>query len=261
MSVKNTSLYRHFFKKFLYLVIVLYTAQTCQASSPAIPVKYLHALIDRYPEDTSLACFTDSKSQLIGYKDKKGRIVIPAQFKVATPFNKFGLADVWLGRQGDDWYKLHKSGKVLVKSFYFDNGGDYFQSGLSRFEENGKIGFIDKTGKIRIAPKFDWAGIFDFTAPIATVCEGCKEVPMEGKAGELGMKEIKGGKWGMINRQGKVVIPMEYNEMETLGINDDAKPMLVKGDKYYLVIKTGNTYKVKEVQVEKGEDKRWKLKA
>jgi hypothetical protein len=164
------------------------------------------------------------------------------------------------GIKSDGWYMLHKSGKILVKSYYFDNGADYFEQGLSRFVENGKVGFIDKTGKKVIPANFDWARPFGMTEPVTTVCVGCKEVPMEGKAGEVGMKETKGGQWGLIDRKGREVIPMEYDEVDTLGINDDANPMLVKGDKYYLVLKAGNKYKVKEIQVEKGEDNRWKLK-
>lgn len=242
--------------------------QPCKASSKEVVVKYLSRLADK-PEDTgyykgskgideSLLPFVDSKTQLMGYKDKKGRVVIPALFDSInidnSYFNKYGVVNVRLGRpEGDDWYKLHKSGRILVKSYWHDNGADYYYGGLSRFEENGKIGFVDQRGRIMIPAKFDWAHPFSFEAPITFVCNGCKEVSAEGKAGEVGFKESKGGMWGVINRQGKVIIPMEYDNYTSVGMNEKQRPALIKDGKHYLIIKEKNMYKPKEVQVEKDD--------
>jgi len=71
---------------------------------------------------------------------------------------------------------------------------------LVRFEEQGKFGFKDKTGRIVIEPTYDDAG--DFAFGLAPVNLGAKRVVL-GPGGHR-----TGGKWGYINEQGKVIVPL-----------------------------------------------------
>ena len=60
---------------------------------------------------------------------------------MAWEFNIHNIADV---KHSGKWYKINSSGKILTQSRETDNGPDYFYSGLSQFEKNGKIGFINE---------------------------------------------------------------------------------------------------------------------
>ncbi|EAK1349894.1 WG repeat-containing protein, partial [Campylobacter coli] len=54
------------------------------------------------------------------------------------------------------WGFIDKSGKIVIEP-KFDGVGN-FSEGLAGVELNGKWGFIDKSGKIVIEPKFDDIG-------------------------------------------------------------------------------------------------------
>jgi hypothetical protein len=53
---------------------------------------------------------------------------------------------------------IDKTGKALTK-IEFDEA-DYFSCGMARVKLNGKYGFINSTGKMVIAPQFDFATSF-----------------------------------------------------------------------------------------------------
>jgi hypothetical protein len=84
----------------------------------------------------------------------------------------------------------------------FDNGADYFEEGLTRAWVNGKVGYFDKAFKQVIAPVYDWGT--PFADGRAEVCQGCQRGPADGD----GHWAMEGGKWGVIDRSGKVVEPL-----------------------------------------------------
>jgi len=86
----------------------------------------------------------------------------------------------------------------------YDSGPDYFVEGLARGISGGKIGFINKALEFRIAPAYDFA--FPFDHGYAVVCNGCVKVTR----GEH--QVLEGGLWGVIDRSGRVAIPLEYSK-------------------------------------------------
>lgn len=66
----------------------------------------------------------------------------------------------------------------------------YLEEGLAPVEKNGKYGFIDKTGKLMIALRYDGARGFE---------EGLAAVQQNDK-------------WGFIDRTGKIVIAPQYDD-------------------------------------------------
>ena len=71
-----------------------------------------------------------------------------------------------------------------------NNGEDYFP-----IQQDGKVGFIDKTGKIVITPQFDSAS------------------SDEGRTFSEGLAAVKvGDKWGYIDKSGKFVIPPKFKQ-------------------------------------------------
>ncbi len=159
--------------------------------------------IERIEKHPSIVQFKNKKTNLIGFKEKGGKVLIPAIYTNAFDFNKYGVADVC----NRFWYKVDKSGKFLVKSYVFDNGPDYYISGLSRFEKNGKLGFVDFQGKIIIPAQFDWVTPLIFSKPIAIVCVGCV-LTKKHKNDEYPIMDS--GKWGAIDKNGNIVISLDF---------------------------------------------------
>lgn len=116
--------------------------------------------------------------------------------------NANSLATVHINKS---YYYVNRSGKS-ARTIMFDNGADYFESGLARTKKNNKYGYINKNLDIVIAPQYDFA--FPFKGKHARVCNGC--IPV--KTGEH--HELRGGKWGYINQRGKVVTPVKYKRDE-----------------------------------------------
>jgi hypothetical protein len=100
--------------------------------------------------------------------------------------------------EGRGLYFVNRSGKT-APAFPFDNGPDYFVEGLARTVKDGKVGFVDADLNVVIAPVWDFASPFEHG--VAAVCTGCVQVA-EGEH-----HRYRGGKWGSIDRRGKIVSP------------------------------------------------------
>jgi len=120
-------------------------------------------------------------------------------------FSEDGLASILY--DGAMFY-VSKSGKT-VRTYYIDNGADYFVEGVARTILNNKFGYIDEQLNVVINPEYDFA--FPFENGMAVVCNGCRSEP----DGEH--KIVVGGKWGVINKFGKVVVPLKYGKKELWG--------------------------------------------
>ena len=90
---------------------------------------------------------------------------------------------------------------VVVPVLRFDNGPDYFVEGLARTVQNGKVGFVDESLRVVIAPAWDFA--FPFENGAALVCEGCTRRRVGDEH-----EEVVGGRWGRIDARGRVVVPV-----------------------------------------------------
>lgn len=122
-------------------------------------------------ETMSLSRFTEGLApvmfgNLYGYIDHKGDTVIPPIFRDAGQFSE-GLASITTA-DGQKGY-IDKAGLFVIK--LASGRGGQFNEGLATLavEINGptKLGYIDRTGKTIIEPKFDTA--YDFIGGIAEV--------------------------------------------------------------------------------------------
>jgi hypothetical protein len=180
--------------------------------------------------------FEDKKTKLMGIKDSKGKILIPAKFYMIHDFNEFGIADaIPSSKDFTNFVKIDQTGKILVRSYFFDNGPDYFYRDRARFvNPDGKIGFINQKAEIIIPADFDHAISFHFHEPITFVCKGGKEVCLDDpNSGCHHNHKIMGGKWGMIDANGKIVIPLEFDDCESDGEN----LILLKGTQTFKIFK------------------------
>ncbi len=98
-----------------------------------------------------------------GIIDKSGRFITRQTFPYASDFSD-GLANVTLFNGKKGFVDINGKISFYYSSFYSVSD---FSDGLASIEENCKYGFIDKTGKIVIKPKFDW--VDDFKNGLALV--------------------------------------------------------------------------------------------
>ncbi|MFA4985246.1 MAG: WG repeat-containing protein [Candidatus Brocadiia bacterium] len=137
-------------------------------------------------------------------EEEKERMTIPTPEESESKLSGYMLDDKW----------------VIEPTF---ERADYFSEGLAAIQENGKCGYIDLTGTIRIETDFEGAGRFK---------EGLAAVKVNGKWGyidktgsivieprfdgadwfENGLARVTiAGKVGIINKQGEIVIPCIYS--------------------------------------------------
>jgi hypothetical protein len=125
-----------------------------------------------------------------GFVDMKGHVVIPPQFDV-TVMNSLGgdfseglaLVEFGVRSEGESFATggrfgyIDKTGRVVINP-KFENASP-FSEGLASVRLGGKDGYIDKTGRMVIAPQFDQADSFS---------EGIARVAVHGKFGFIRRK-------------------------------------------------------------------------
>jgi hypothetical protein len=132
-----------------------------------------------------------------------GFTVVPEALR-PDRFGDNGLAEVTIG---DGLYWVDRGGRT-AQAFVFDNGTDFFEEGLARTVRNGKLGFVNERLEVVIEPVWDFAA--PFSGGLAQVCRGCSRRPLGDHPDEEHF-EMAGGKWGTIDRTGKVVVPVEHD--------------------------------------------------
>ena len=80
----------------------------------------------------------------LGYIDRNGTLIIPAQYDAAAGFSK-GLAPVKLKGK---WGYIDRNGALIIPAQYDDAGG--FSEGLAPVKLKGKWGYIDRNGTWRL---------------------------------------------------------------------------------------------------------------
>ena len=206
-----------------------------------------------------------------GYMDQAGNLVIAARFVFARPFNE-GLAAVYLNKQwqyidrtGRTVLRPKMLGKRTEFAFEFKNGaalvgfarhkvvmrglidyagrwivkpgpylGGELENGMALFwSKDGKIGYVDSSGQLAIAPMFSGASLLPFQEGIAAAYI---EVNGHLKAGFIdkhgnwaiparfdgalhfcgGLAPVKfGDLWGYINQSGATAIGPRFEKAES----------------------------------------------
>ncbi len=126
----------------------------------------------------------DGDDTKYGFFDKKGKIVINAQYDDVWPFSD-GMA---LVEMNDRYGFINKKGEMKISAMY-DDADYFFENGLAPVEQNDKWGYINKSGEMKISPMFDFGNSF---------CEGLAVVRI-------------GEKYGVINTSGDIVVSPMYS--------------------------------------------------
>lgn len=133
--------------------------------------------------------------------DARGAMVVAAGARKQLAF-EHGLATI---SADGAFYYVDRRGRA-AQALPFDNGPDPFAEGLARTIESGKVGFLDRKLRQVIEPQWDFA--FPFRGGIAVVCNGCRAEPGDEHP------KITGGMWGYVDRRGRTVVPIRYQEDE-----------------------------------------------
>ncbi len=155
-----------------------------------------------------------------GVIDHNGKWVIEPKFSIGIRFSE-GVAII------DDYptprMYIDRSGKpVIQKTDLYTPGGD-FHEGLAVFEKDGKVGFIDKFGQIRIPAQYDDSrGIFSEGVVAVRTGSKVKFIDVQGQDAFPGTYDhaewfseglaavIKDEYWGFIDKKGELVIPAKF---------------------------------------------------
>ncbi|HUI94422.1 MAG TPA: WG repeat-containing protein [Xanthobacteraceae bacterium] len=139
--------------------------------------------------------------------DSSGARWVKVEHRRALSFDAHGIAAVWIeGVEG--FYYVGRDGR-MVPVVAYDNAPDAFVEGRARTRVDGRIGYIDRTLRVAIAPRYDWG--FPFAHGRAVVCRGCAP---KRDGGEHGL--VEGGLWGMVDRNGREIVPLKYRSREEL---------------------------------------------
>lgn len=190
-----------------------------------IPPQFLDA--SDFSEDLAAVLLGEEGGYKWGYIDRNGTMVIPPRFEMASRFGE-GLATVNV--DGDSAF-IDKQGQVVIKArpgFYrfdlFSQGRATFYTSPHR-TKTGKMGCMDKTGKVVIPPQFDVVWGFSEGRAAIEVDERTGFIDLSGKmvippqfgfadSFSEGLAHIKDnrGMHGYIDKTGRIVIEPKFLE-------------------------------------------------
>lgn len=168
-------------------------------------------------------------NDLWGVKDENGTVIVPCRYsRVSKSGYKEGLLGVI---SKNKWGFIDSKGNVVIPFRYFAISSAGFSEGLLACAKSNKWGYIDKSGQTVISSQFDYA--MPFGEGVALVVKG-KDIYFIDKAGiqvkELDVQNLADGhmfhngqcivgvsvgasvKYGVIDREGRWVIPAVYDE-------------------------------------------------
>ncbi len=93
-----------------------------------------------------LTPFYEASSNLWGYKDINGNIVIEPKFDKAAPFYKDNYRKYTIVKYKNTWALINEAGKIK-KKFKFDDVSLNFQYQGWLYKKDNLYGFIDDEGK------------------------------------------------------------------------------------------------------------------
>lgn len=173
-----------------------------------------------YAQNTKLYIYYpnfDKDETFSGYVNANGEVVIPAgkYDNIFTPeFDKIAFVAI-KGKKGV--YAIDKKEKVLFQVCNYEFFPDKVSNGLFRIIENGKIGFANMDGQIIIKPQFNF--IFPFQKnDFAIFCEKGAWIKVHEE-----YTKFSGGKWGAIDKNGKIIIPPIYEDGKERYLKKDGK--------------------------------------
>ncbi|MDP5172650.1 MAG: WG repeat-containing protein, partial [Bacteroidia bacterium] len=163
------------------LVLLFWSAHlSAQIDSSATAISAEQSL-ETWPASEGRIRFRDGD---FGFQDSTGKVVVSAQYEVASDFSQ-GLARV--GKGGEEGF-IRKDGSVAISLEYSKVWS--FRDSVAMVKLGTRYGFIDHSGEWIITPDFDHA-----------------QLPEEGM-----ILVKKDGRFGYFSTKGDLRIPLAYEE-------------------------------------------------
>lgn len=208
-----------------------------KAGKEVVPVIYEEDYIpDEFKDGVAIVAL----NKLSGLVDKTGKLIVPCEYKGMSAFSE-GIAEAYKA-EGKVGF-INTQGKTIIPFHYSINtmyGGAKCISGMIPVRNSaGKYGYIDKTNKLIVPFLYEAVQNFsDGLAMVKRVYNG--KVSYLNTRGEtviaekydngtlfkeglayvnIGAKEkslysgLDGGKWGVIDKTGKEIIPIAYDKI------------------------------------------------
>lgn len=176
------------FSQVIILVFSLVSVCSCTQTSEKEATKFTY--FNRSQTDTiakePLIAVTDEEYLQYGarlaYLNTKGDTIIPfgkyAYLGTDTLTHYANVIAFPKDSAYGKWIAIDRNQNTLYDIVFFDNGPDYFHNGLVRVKRNGKIGYADKAGCIKIPCVYECA--YPFENGKAKVTYHCKEAKDDG---------------------------------------------------------------------------------
>lgn len=149
-----------------------------------------------------LKCDT-TNSQHCGYVDSLGQVKIPfGNYSrcLSVQFKETALVE-YNGKR----IVIDRNEKVVYEAFDADGLQDLLFEERIRVELNGKLGFVNLYGELVVPTVYDY--MLPFRDGMAFVNIGAKRII------EVGQPKWEGGRWGAINKEGKLIVPIKYTDV------------------------------------------------
>jgi WG containing repeat len=177
------------------------------------------------------------KDRRYGFVDSKGRILVPPRYKRAYWFSE-GVSCVTLD---DDRRAYVDSGGNVVSDPSYEYRDAPFMEGRAPARSNGKWGYVDRSWKLVVPPRFDSVGFFSeglatvVIDGLTAVIDRAGKIVIEPRpwhitafseglaafvpsGGGFIVRIDRDDRWGYIDREGRVVIPPRFvRAMQFLG--------------------------------------------
>lgn len=173
--------------------------------------------------DNAVYAEGDAYEQLRGLRNvATGEVIIKPAY---TSIIYVGEGRYMLYRGGPDsfviWNLRTGVKSAPVKGYVYDS----LRDGLLLFNGDGGYGYVDADNNVKVEPRYDFS--CGYSEGLASVRSG--------------------GKWGFIDKAGKMVIPMQYDDDETWYDSDEpdirflkSRACVMKNGKYGVIDKAGN---------------------
>ena len=152
----------------------------------------------------------DSTGIKCRYVDSKGIVKIPFGKYYYCYTDTFKDIAFVTGEKGI--IGINKKGEKLFNVYIIDNGPDYIVNGAFRIIEKNKMGFADTLGNIIIPTIYDFAYPFNKNE-LALVNIGGHSESVDPADPHCEHHVWIGGKWGIINKSGKIIKDIKYDHI------------------------------------------------